>query len=64
MKFYKVYYNGKIVNNYDWREPNNPNKFVLVEDGNEVNTWFYSDIVKNGWNKIPGIKIITIGEVK
>lgn len=58
MKFYKVYYNGKVINNYAWREPSNPNLFVLVEDENDVNTWSYSEIIKFGWDKIPNIKIM------
>lgn len=60
MKFYKVYYNEKIVSNYAWREPSNPDKFYLIEDDNDVNTWSYSEIIKFGWDKIPNIKIVEV----
>ncbi len=60
MKHYKVYYNEKIVNNYAWKEPSNPNKFVLVEDDGDVNTWSYSEIIKFGWDKIPNMKFVEV----
>lgn len=61
---YKVFFNGKVVNNYAYKEPSNPSKFCLVEDANDVNTWMGSEIKNFGWDKIPNMKFVKVGVLR
>lgn len=54
--YYKVIYNGKVVNNYAFREPTNTEKFVLGDE--MVNSWSGREIKNLGWDKIQGITFV------
>ena len=60
LKVYKAFYGDKIINNYAWKEPNNPGKFVLIENDGDVNTWFGYEIKNLGWDKIPNTKFVEV----